>query len=177
MCSIGIEPRIETARLVLRAPTASDAPRLAPLIDDFDIARMTTRIPHPYGLADAEAFLAGQQAIDGGIDRTLHVETQAGELIGAVGAHLRDGPFPEIGYWIAREHWGRGYATEAAAAIRDWARRMFGCRAIVAGHFADNPASGRVLEKCGFLYTGAVQQRFSLARGDEAATRMMVWLA
>jgi len=54
---------------------------------------------------------------------------------------------------------------------------MFGVRAVIAGHFADNAASGRVLEKCGFLYTGEVRQRFSLARGEEAATRMMVWLA
>jgi RimJ/RimL family protein N-acetyltransferase len=94
-----------------------------------------------------------------------------------VGAHLRDGPFPEIGYWIARAHWGQGYATEAATAMRDWVSQTFGCRAIVAGHFADNDASGRVLVKCGFLYTGEVQSRFSLARGEDAMTRMMVWLA
>ena len=49
--------------------------------------------------------------------------------------------------------------------------------AVVAGHFTDNPASGRVLEKAGFLYTGEVRAGFSKARGDEAHTRRMVWLA
>jgi RimJ/RimL family protein N-acetyltransferase len=47
----------------------------------------------------------------------------------------------------------------------------------MAGHFSDNPASGRVLEKAGFLYTGEVRKGFSRARGAEAATRRMVWLA
>ncbi len=178
MCSIRVESRIETERLVLRPMQAGDVVRLAEALDNIEIARMTSRIPHPYSLSAAEAFFAGQrEAMDERLDHTLQIETQAGEMIGAVGAHRRDGPFPEIGYWIAREHWGRGYATEAAAAVRDWTRRVFGCRAIMAGHFADNPASGRVLIKCGFLYTGEVRQRFSVPRGEDAATRMMVWLA
>jgi RimJ/RimL family protein N-acetyltransferase len=177
MCSIRIEPRIETERLVLRPPTPQDVMRIAPIINDADIARMTTRIPHPYGVADAEAFITRQATLDAARDRTLQVETREGELIGAVGAHLNEGVFPEIGYWIARAHWGKGYATEAATAIRDWTVRAFGVRALIAGHFADNAASGQVLVKCGFLYTGEVQQRFSLARGEEAATRMMIWLA
>jgi RimJ/RimL family protein N-acetyltransferase len=61
--------------------------------------------------------------------------------------------------------------------IRDWALKAFGRRALIAGHFADHPASGRVLVTCGFLYTGEVQQRFSIARGAAATTRMMIWLA
>jgi len=177
MCSIRIEPGIETARLRLTPASGDYADRAIPIINDFDIARMTSRIPHPYGPAEAEAFrqsLGKAQSHDS----LLQIETREGELIGAVGASLDDGElFPEIGYWIARDHWGRGYATEAAGAIRDWARRMFGVRAVIAGHFTDNAASGRVLEKCGFLYTGEVRQRFSLARGEAATTRMMVWLA
>jgi RimJ/RimL family protein N-acetyltransferase len=177
MCSIRVEPRIETERLVLTPASADYVDRLIPIINDFDIARMTTRIPYPYGQAEADAFRQHLALTDISRDSTLQIETRDGELIGAVGAHLRDNPFPEIGYWIARGHWGKGYATEAAIAIRDWARRAFNCRALIAGHFADNEASGRVLVKCGFLYTGEVQRRFSLARGEDAATRMMVWLA
>jgi RimJ/RimL family protein N-acetyltransferase len=178
MCSLRIETRIETERLVLRPMRETDVVRIAEIIDDPDIARMTSRIPHPYSLSAAEAFYARQrEALDERLDNTLQIETRSGEMIGAVGADRRDGPFPEIGYWIAKQHWGRGYATEAAMAMRDWACRTFGCRALMAGHFADNEASGRVLVKCGFLYTGEVQQRFSLARGEMAATRMMVWLA
>jgi RimJ/RimL family protein N-acetyltransferase len=62
-------------------------------------------------------------------------------------------------------------------AVLSWAREVWGRRAVVSGHFADNPASGRVLEKAGFLYTGEVQPRHSTARGEVAPTRMMVWLA
>jgi RimJ/RimL family protein N-acetyltransferase len=177
MCGLRIEPRIETERLILRPPRAADVSRLPEIINDPDIARMTTRIPYPYGLGDAEAFYASQGGADVTRDFTLQIETRTGEMIGAVGSHLRDGPFPEIGYWVAREHWGRGYATEAATAMRDWVLRICGLRAVVAGHFADNEASGRVLIKCGFLYTGEVRQRFSLARGENATTRMMIWLA
>jgi RimJ/RimL family protein N-acetyltransferase len=177
MCNLRVEPRIETERLILTPASAAYVDQVIPLINDFDIARMTSRIPHPYGEAEAVAFRETLGRMDGARDSLFQIETRDGELIGAVGADQSDGPFPEIGYWIARAHWGRGYATEAAAAMRDWARRVFGCRAVVAGHFADNAASGRVLIKCGFLYTGEVRRRFSLARGEDAATRMMVWLA
>ncbi|MEI9889980.1 MAG: GNAT family N-acetyltransferase [Caulobacteraceae bacterium] len=67
--------------------------------------------------------------------------------------------------------------SEAARAALAWAGTGWGRRMVTAGHFADNQASGRVLIKAGFLYTGEVQRRFSRARGAEAATRMMVWLA
>ncbi len=178
MCSARLEPRIETERLVLRTMQQADIVRVVEMIDDFDIARMTTGIPHPYSLSAAEDFYARQrEQTDERLDYTLQIESHAGDLIGAVGAHFRDGPFPELGYWIGRAHWGRGYATEAASAMRDWARSVFGCRAMMAGHFADNAASGRVLIKCGFLYTGEVRPRFSIARGENAAARMMVWLA
>ena len=82
-----------------------------------------------------------------------------------------------MGYWIGRPYWGQGYATEAATAALAWAGAGWGKRLVVSGHFADNPASGRVLEKAGFLYTGVVEPRHSKARGEAAATRMMVWLA
>ena len=86
-------------------------------------------------------------------------------------------PWPEMGYWIGRPFWGRGLATEASRAALGWARRSWGKRAILAGHFVDNPASGRVLENAGFLYTGETRRQFSLARGEAVDTRMMLWLA
>ena len=177
MCSLRVEPRIETERLVLTPASHAYVDRAIPLINDIDIARMTSRIPHPYGAAEAHAFRESLVQQNVSRDRLLQIETRDGDLVGAVGADRSEGPFPEIGYWIGRPYWGQGYATEAAAAIRDWAAKAFGVRALVAGHFADNPASGRVLVKCGFLYTGEVQQRVSIARGATATTRMMIWLA
>jgi RimJ/RimL family protein N-acetyltransferase len=97
--------------------------------------------------------------------------------MGVLGVHPTDGPASELGYWIGRPFWGAGYMTEAVTAALDWARDSWGRRILASGHFADNDASGRVLAKAGFLYTGEVEPRFSVARGEEAATRMMVWLA
>ena len=74
-------------------------------------------------------------------------------------------------------YWGRGYATEALQGALSWARSRWRKRALVAGHFVDNPASGRVLEKAGFLYTGEVRPGLSRARGGPVETRRMVWLA
>jgi RimJ/RimL family protein N-acetyltransferase len=83
----------------------------------------------------------------------------------------------EIGYWLGRPFWGRGLMTDAVVAALAWVGGAWGRRFVMAGHFADNPASGQVLIKTGFLYTGEVLSRFSIARGEESPTRMMVWLA
>ena len=71
----------------------------------------------------------------------------------------------ELGYWIARDCWGRGYASEAARGALEVAR-LLGYRRI-GGHFTDNPASGRVLRKAGFLPTGKIVSRHSSGRGEE----------
>ena len=94
-----------------------------------------------------------------------------------IGVYEGDDHVPETGYWIGREFWGRGFATEALEGALVWAGKRWKRRALVAGHFSDNPASGRVLEKAGFLYTGETRTAFSRARGENADTRMMVWLA
>ena len=95
-------------------------------------------------------------------------------LIGIASAILGD----NVGYALGRPFWNRGYATEAARAGLRWAKRDWGRKVVVAGHFADNPASGQVLCKAGFLYTGDVEKRACAARGGELVpTRLMVWLA
>src|SRR5436190_7614682 len=175
MCSALTLPVIRSSRLTLRAPRPADAPRISTLCDDVDIPRMTTRMPWPYGLAEAQAFIALVASQDPSRDNTFLIDHD-GEVIGCVGLFMRD-RHPEIGYWIGRDYWGRGFATEAARATLKWARDDWRKKVVVAGHFADNPASGLVLNKLGFLYTGEVEMRHSLARGQDAATRMMVWIA
>jgi RimJ/RimL family protein N-acetyltransferase len=177
MCAIETRERIATERLVLRRPGLQDAARIADLINDYDVARMLTRVPHPYGLGDAEAFLGTDEAREA----SFLIEHPSFGPIGMIGLH--DGPnelvplpIPELGYWLGRTFWGNGFATEAATAVLGWARAR-GMRAAASGHYADNPASGRVLEKAGFLYTGEVRPRDSAARGEAVDTRMMVWLA
>lgn len=179
MCSAWTEAvRIQGERISLRAPAFEDAARLASLAADWEVARNLSRMPHPYDLEDAEGFLgrvAGRVAAPG--DCAFFIDHPEQGLIGCIGFHEEPGAlWPEFGYWIAHEHWGRGYATEAAGLMLDWARER-GLKAATAGHFLDNPASGRVLEKAGFLYTGDVRPRPCLARGAPEPTRIMAWLA
>jgi RimJ/RimL family protein N-acetyltransferase len=182
MCSATSWPELATARLTLRAPCAADAPRLSELANDFDVARMTTSMPHPFSLADAQDFLRRAGAGDPARERVFIIEAPGEGMVGVVGLHPKPLPHtgaeaPEVGYWVGRPFWGRGYATEAAEAAVDWAHNAWGKRLVTSGHFADNPASGAVLSKAGFLYTGDVQTRFSRARGEDTPTRMMVRLA
>ena len=171
------ELRLQTSRLVLRPLAPADAAPMTPLAGDAGVARMTTSIPHPFSRDMAEDFIARMQAADHARERVLTVERADGVFMGVLGIHPNDGQAGELGYWIGRPFWGAGYMTEAVTAALDWARRDWGRRILTSGHFADNLPSGRVLTKADFLYTGEVERRFSLARGEDAPTRMMVWLA
>ncbi len=177
MCVIEQRPVIETQRLTLRAPRRHDIERVAAFCVDHDVARMTTRMPWPYTHAHAEDFVARCGAQDGSRDNTFAIELAEEGLIGVVGLFTHVDGQVEMGYWIGRPYWGLGYATEAAKGALDWTRAAWKKRYVTAGHFADNDASGRVLIKAGFLYTGVVEHKPSIARGEPAATRMMVWLA
>jgi RimJ/RimL family protein N-acetyltransferase len=177
MCAIEIEPVIATARLRLRRPRKADAARIAGLANDFDIARMTSRVPHPYALADAEAWLAHAGAPEPGRQASFAIEHPDEGLVGLVAVYPNADGRSELGYWLGRPYWGQGYATEAAGAAVVWASAAWNRRAIFASHFQDNPASGAVLCKTGFLYTGEVKLTPSVARGEAATSRTMVWLA
>jgi RimJ/RimL family protein N-acetyltransferase len=150
---------------------------MARLVDDFDVARMTTSIPHPFAGADAGRFIARMQEIDPGREAVFAIEHRRDGFMGVVGLHPKAAMGPELGYWLGRPFWGRGLMTEAVRAAVDWAHRVWKKPVLESGHFADNPASAAVLVKAGFLYTGVVEPRWSLARGREAPTRMMVRLA
>lgn len=177
MCVIETSPVVETRRLLLRAPGAQDVSRIAALANDHDIARMTQRMPHPFGVNHAEDFVLQVASQDPKKANTFLIEHEDHGPVGVIGMFQDADAVPEAGYWIGREFWGRGYATEALQGALVWASTRWKRRALMAGHFSDNPASGRVLEKAGFLYTGETRPAFSRARGESADTRMMVWLA
>lgn len=159
-----------TERLLLRPGWAEDAPALAAAIADEMIVRNLAVVPWPYSLRDAEAFLAAPR--DPVLPSMLVFERTDGEpqLIGSCGLGRRPSGAVELGYWISRPYWGRGYATEAGEALVDIARAL-GIERLEASHFLDNPASGRVLEKLGFQSTGMIAPRLSCARGMEIPAR------
>lgn len=177
MCVIEERPVIETQRLTLRVPAKADIERVAAFCVDHDVARMTTRMPSPYTRGHAEDFVARCRAQNRARENTFAIDLAGEGLIGVIGLFPPVEGSLELGYWIGRPYWGRGYATEAVKGALEWARTTWRKRCVTAGHFADNDASGRVLVKAGFLYTGVVEHKPSIARGESVATRMMVWLA
>lgn len=161
-----------TARLLLRPGWAEDAPALAAAIADEAIVRNLASAPWPYGLKEAEGFLAAPRH-PGLPTFLLFARTgDAPELVGACGLGRRPSGAVELGYWIARAHWNKGYATEAALQLVEIARTL-GLTRLEGSHFIDNPASGRVLEKLGFVPTGLTAPRMSCARGAEATSRLL----
>ena len=151
-------PVLETERLILRAPRFEDAATIAALVNDRRIAENTLRIPHPYTLADAQAFLTAANASGGEI--VFLITAWEGTVLGCCGIGKLDGEYPEIGYWLGVPFWGRGYATEAARALIDHAFGDLGYEVLQGGARVSNPASRRVLEKCGFQWTGVQLYRF-----------------
>ena len=160
-----------TPRLLLRPAWRDDAELLPPLLADGAVARNTTRMPYPYGQADAEQFVTLPH--DPLAPRLLvFSRTRAApRLVGGCSLIRRDEGGVELGYWIGKAYWGLGFATEAASAVLGIARAC-GHKTVSAAHFVDNPASARVLRKVGFRPSGVFERRFSVARGEEVLTAL-----
>ncbi|AKM07435.1 Acetyltransferase, GNAT family protein [Pelagerythrobacter marensis] len=151
-------------RLLLRPPWPEDWCEILGGIADEGVVRNLARAPWPYRPHHAREFVASPAAPR--FPRFVVARADNAAMVGCVGID-QVGNTAELGYWIARPYWGRGYATEAGRAALEIAR-MLGHSRIVASHFLDNPASGRVLQKLGFAATGAIRPRFSCGRGGEA---------
>ena len=165
---------LETERLTLRAPQLEDATAIATLANDRRIAENMLRVPHPYALADARAFLSSADATDDEI--TFLITSRSPGLsrdtvIGACGIAKLDGKQPEIGYWLGVPFWGQGYATEAARAVIDHAFGDLGYDLLLGGARVSNPASRRVLEKCGFQWTGVGLYRIRAIKSSAPVDR------
>lgn len=162
---------IETERLKLRPLRMSDAARVARFCGDPGVARMILRAPVPYLEIAAEAWIMTLNArAPRGEEFVFAADVEGEGLIGAIGAHKNADASFEVGYWFGRPYWGQGYATEA---LRGFISEAQGLGALQAGHFVDNPASGRVLEKGGFAYTGETENPYSLGRNARAQVRRM----
>lgn len=162
---------IGTKRLKLRWLRMSDASRVARLCGDPHVGRMLAQTPLPYLEVAAEGWIMTMAARrPQGRDFVFAVELPGEGLIGAIGAHQRAEEGFEVGYWLGRPYWGQGFATEALLGFLAEARRL---GVLKAGHFIDNPASGRVLAKGGFAYTGETRQMFSMARGESVLCKRM----
>lgn len=176
-----MQPELTTERLVLRPFLITDAEDVAALAGAEEVARNTLNIPHPYDPKHAEEWIASHRGQAERREAVTYAVTRAddGTLVGAVGLTVDpENDSAELGYWIGRQHWGKGYATEAARAVVDWAFPALELHRIHASHFPRNPASGRVLRKLGMRHEGRLRghvkkwgeyldlEKFGLLRDD-----------
>jgi RimJ/RimL family protein N-acetyltransferase len=166
---------IETDRLTLVPLAAAHARELHLLLADWDVVRMLAVIPWPVQLADVEGFAGSQARRADSTDFAIVVEKQAIGVCGVKhpGSGAPPRKMPRLGYWLGRPYWGRGYATEAVAALVEFALATFPtAERVGAGVFHDNPASRRVLDKLGFREVGSYETP-CLARGGAVPTADM----
>jgi RimJ/RimL family protein N-acetyltransferase len=183
MAPIPLELRLKTPRLTLRRFLPSDAPRVAEIASNWNVARMIRLAPYPQTVEEKRAWLVSHEAewLAGEGYRFAVIED--GRLIGCVDIDELASGLNGIGYWLDEAAWGRGIATEAAAAVRDFALGALGLQRLTSGHAFDNPASGKVLEKLGFRHFEDVtvwsaprqaeilQHRYELQRADATLSR------
>jgi RimJ/RimL family protein N-acetyltransferase len=171
MMGFGIRPRlrvmsgnrIDTDRLLLRVPAISDAPQISRFLGNWDVSRWLVRIPFPYRVDHARAWversmeeraagigwpflvtLRDDNRIIGGIDLTIEDDRAIG-----VSGHKAAGA---LGYWLGKDYWGRGYATEAAAAMIKFGFEILSLDRVTASALPDNERSLHVIRKVGLTY-------------------------
>ena len=146
-------PVLVTERLVLRPPHEDDIPELSELANNRRVAEMLSRMPHPYGQTDAQAFVGGSRSKERSGCHYAVALAEAGAFVGCAGLDMRQYGL-ELGYWIGEPYWGNGYATEVAHALVDLAFRATEIDRLHASCRVINNASRRVIHKCGFQYVG-----------------------
>ncbi|WP_432816871.1 GNAT family N-acetyltransferase [Sulfitobacter sp. JB4-11] len=156
---------LRTERLTFRRFQRADAERLAVLVNDIEIARWIGPMPHPYSLEMAHDYL--DHVIGSGED-TFALEYE-GHLVGAIGIRLM------LGFWLAREHWGKGLMTEAAFVLLHH-HFAGGAAVVTSGYHAGNDASARVHEKLGFRPNGS-SAVFSQALGEDVKRHELILTA
>ncbi len=171
---------IKTKRLLLRPAWPEDARALAHAINDWDVVKNLATVPYPYRPADAEYFIERclAHAVPQPSFLIIAVHDVDQPLVGGIGfGQDRGGVLldnPELGYWIAQSHWGRGYATEAANAVLELAFLGYGHAQLEASYMIDNDVSAHILErKLGFVAYG-LDEIWCEARQESVAVRKLL---
>lgn len=153
------QPILRTRRLVLRPFALHDAARVSELAGDRDVAATTLRIPHPYEPWMAEEWIADHRmSYEDGTLANFAITTADAGVIGSIGLSLhREHQRGEMGYWIGRPYWGKGYVSEAAREVLRFGFEELGLHRIHAHHMTVNPASGAVLKKLGMTHEGTLR--------------------
>ncbi|KMO18250.1 GCN5 family acetyltransferase [Methylobacterium indicum] len=160
--------RLETRRLWLRWARQADAQALVRFAGEKAVAGMTARIPHPLDPPSVDNFILESRRAnaDGrALVMAITPRRHPAQAIGIVSIEPDpEGGAPHLGYWLGTPHWGQGLATEAARAMIDAFFAYTEGDELSSSARVVNPASRRVLEKCGFASVGSGLQAFP-ARG------------
>ncbi|HYH83073.1 MAG TPA: GNAT family N-acetyltransferase [Longimicrobium sp.] len=155
------QPTLRTARLVLRPFTPADAGEVHAIVSDREIAYNTAHIPHPYPDGMAAEWIerlmlrweTGESAV---FAATLPAD---GRIVAAIGMEIEpQHRRAELGYWVAREFWNGGFATEGSRAVVEFGFRVLGLNRVQARHYCRNGASGRVMQKIGMTFEGRLRK-------------------
>jgi len=161
-------PTLTSERLLLRPHTLADALDVQRFAGDIEIAKTTLNIPHPYEDGLAEAWIeTHQDAWENASLLALAItEVNTNEFIGGIGLvlHLQHDK-ANLGYWIGKPHWGKGYATEAARMLIHYGFTELNLNRIEADYFSKNEASGRVMQKLGMNPEGFSKQAYKKWEG------------
>ncbi len=147
-------PVLTTERLILRAPQMADAAQLSKFANNIKVASMMTGMPHPYTSGDAETFIRRVAEPDRTGCTYAVSSNQTNSVLGCAGLTFDKDNRLQLGFWLGEPHWGKGYATEAAHALVDLAFEAFNVARLHTRCRVSNNASRRVIEKCGFQFTG-----------------------
>ena len=157
---------ITTARLTLRHPKPNDAPAFTRAINDWEVVRWLPRVPHPYQQTDAAEFIDRFEIAWAEQNAFRFVIILKSEIVGGIELERQDKSLFDLGYWITRQHWSKGIATEAVFAIIDFSHEQLAASGITASCHEGNQQSEKVLLKASFSRVGT-GLRFSTALGKK----------
>ncbi|MEO1253489.1 MAG: GNAT family N-acetyltransferase [Bacteroidota bacterium] len=160
-------PEIETPRLLLTQLKSEDVSTIVHFASDEKISKTTLNLPHPYSEKDAIFWInLANQGFERGTDLIFGIKKRPDlNFIGGIGLRIeRNFNRAEIGYWIAVPFWNNGFATEATKAIISYGFQHLNLNKFTSSHFAINPASGKVMSKCGMVQEGELKSH--ILKGD-----------
>lgn len=154
---------LKTKHLLLRSIKLDDADRIEGFASDYDIAKTTINIPHPYPKGSAVHFVKSilEKKEQGLLVNYVICSKQMNSFIGLIDLSIHpEHEHAELGYWIGKPYWNQGYGTEAATAIINDGFKNHHLNKIYARAFKNNTASRRIMEKVGMMYEGTQKQHF-----------------
>ena len=149
-----VQPIIETQRLILRPFILNDAEGIQELAGNYNVAKSTLNIPHPYKDGMAEEWISTQTPAweeKSSITYAIFLKKN-NQLMGAISLVDIKGTEGDIGYWIGEPYWNQGYCTEATKVFLNFCFERLKLSRIEAEHLVSNPASGKVMQKAGMVY-------------------------